>query len=139
MKRTRKFLAASLGAILVLCTAVFLWITSYLRETSNDAIRDIGMIYMSEMSIQLKQKFDAITELYLSQVEGIVRRTPPGSVSYGEEFLEELSLGSRIRAFDFLGLYPSKQFFRSLPYGFSFVKRSLIAILQKYCNVARII
>ena len=105
MGKTKKFFAVSLSCMVVLCVTVFVWIVSSMSRKSEGTISEIGMIYMSEMSIQLKQKFDAITELYLSQVEGIVRRTPPGSVSYGEEFLEELSLGSRIRAFDFLGLY----------------------------------
>ena len=47
---------------------------------------------MSEMSRQLKEKFTAIIDLRLSQVEGIVKRTPPGSVTYGQEMIEELAL-----------------------------------------------
>ncbi len=105
MKRTRKFLAASLGAILVLCTAVFLWITSYLRETSNDAIRDIGMIYMSEMSTQLQQKFDTIINLYYSQAAGIALRNPPETMTYSEQMVDTLSLNARIRDFTYLALY----------------------------------
>ena len=55
---------------------------------SEEAINEVGKIYMSEMSMQLQQKFDAITTSWISQVEGIIRRTPPEKHQYGEEMLE---------------------------------------------------
>ena len=63
---------------------------------------------MSEMSRQLNQKFDAIVNLRLSQMDGIIRRTPPEAVSYGDEMKEELSLSASIRELSYLGLYTAQ-------------------------------
>ncbi|MCI9147479.1 MAG: response regulator [Hungatella sp.] len=72
---------------------------------SQDTISDIGMIYMSEMSRQLQEKFDAIIKLKLSEAEGVVKRTPPESAEYGSGMIEELALSGTIREFDYLALY----------------------------------
>ena len=72
---------------------------------SEEAINEVGKIYMSEMSMQLQQKFDAITMSWISQVEGIIRRTPPEENQYGQKMLDELALGASVRGFEYLGLY----------------------------------
>ncbi len=72
---------------------------------SEEAINEVGKIYMSEMSMQLQQKFDAITTSWISQVEGIIRRTPPEENQYGQKMLDELALGASVRGFEYLGLY----------------------------------
>ena len=103
--KTRKFLLISLSCMILLCIAVFTWIVSFMSRKSEGAISEVGMIYMSEMSTQYQQKFSAIVELWLSQVEGIVRRTPPETTDYGESMLEELALGASVRTFEYMGLY----------------------------------
>ena len=72
---------------------------------SEEAINDVGKIYMSEMSTQLQQKFDAITASWVSQVEGIAKRTPPQEQVYGQAMLDDLALGASVRKFEYLGLY----------------------------------
>ena len=72
---------------------------------SEEAINDVGKIYMSEMSTQLQQKFDAITASWVSQVEGIAKRTPPQEQVYGQAMLDDLALGASVREFEYLGLY----------------------------------
>ena len=72
---------------------------------SEEAINEVGKIYMSEMSMQLQQKFDAITTSWISQVEGLIRRTPPEENQYGQKMLDELALGASVRGFEYLGLY----------------------------------
>lgn len=80
-KQTKKFLLASLFCLVVLCIAVFLWLGSTMENKSQKAISEVGTIYMSEMNRQLQQKFAAIIDLQMTQVEGIVKRTPPETVS----------------------------------------------------------
>ena len=70
-KQTKRFLFASACCLAALCVAVFLWVSVYMSARSEDAISEIGMIYMSEMSKQLQQKFEAVIDLRLSQAEGI--------------------------------------------------------------------
>ncbi len=104
-KQTKRFLLASMSCLIVLCVLIFLWVGSTMDDKSEDAVSDIGRIYMSEMSRQLQEKFSAIIDLRLSQMEGIVLRTPPQKVSYGQELIDELALSAEIRGFSYLGLY----------------------------------
>lgn len=105
VKNTIGFLKISLIAILALCIGVFLSMTNYMVRQSETAINDIGEIYMSAMSSQLRIHFESIIDLRLSQVEGIVERTPPNTVTYGEKMLEELTISAEVRSFTHLGLY----------------------------------
>lgn len=85
-KKNTRFLWISLISILALCVGVFVWITSYMVGESDKAINRVGGIYMQEMNHQLQLHFSSIINLQLSQVEGIIWRTPPESVtSYNEE------------------------------------------------------
>ena len=104
-KQTKKFLLASAFCLVVLCIAVFLWLGSTMGDRSQEAISKIGTIYMSELNRQLQQKFTAIVDLQMAQVEGIVKRTPPDTVSYGDEMIEELKLSGSVREFSYLALY----------------------------------
>lgn len=104
-KRTKKFLLISLACMIVLCTTVFVWVSESMTGKSQEAISDIGMIYMSEMSKQLQEKFNAIVSLRLSQVEGIIRRTPPEEAEDKEQVFEELALSASVREFEYLALY----------------------------------
>ena len=72
--KTKNFLLFSFTCLIAVCIAVFTWITITMGKVSEASISDIGMIYMSEMSKQMQQKFSAIIELRLSQVRGIVGR-----------------------------------------------------------------
>lgn len=104
-KKTKEFLFASVSCLVILCVVIFLWIGSTMSGKSLKAINEIGKLYMSEMSKQLQQKFDAIISLQISQLEGVVKRTPPETVSYGEDMLEDLALSAEVRQFVHLGLY----------------------------------
>lgn len=103
--RTNKFLWVSFSCLIILCISVFIWISVFMTRRSEAAINDIGMIYMSEMSKQIQQKFKSITELRISQVEGITMRTPQTEEGYSEELMEELALGAKVRNFTYLALY----------------------------------
>ena len=102
---TKKFLLTSVSCLVVLCIIIFVWLGSVMGGKSHDAINEVGTLYMSEMSTQLQQKFDAVIELQVSRVEALIRRTPPESVSYGTEMIEELAFSADIREFKHLGLY----------------------------------
>ena len=104
-KETKKLLLASIVGLIALCVGVFFWISATMSGKSGETISEIGMIYMSEMSKQLQEKFAAIVDLRLAQIEGIIRRTPPDTISYGEEMISELSKSADIREFSYLALY----------------------------------
>ena len=104
-KNTRKFLIISFSFLIVVCILSFMAIAIRIGRKSNDAVSDVGMLYMSEMNRQLQEKYTTVIELRLSQMEGIVKRTPPESVHYGEEMMEELAISASVRDFTYLGLY----------------------------------
>lgn len=104
-KKTKRFLLVSMSCLVLLCVLIFIWLSSAMNGKSEEAINEVGKIYMSEMSMQLQQKFDAITTSWISQVEGIIRRTPPEENQYGQKMLDELALGASVRGFEYLGLY----------------------------------
>ena len=74
VSKTKNLLFISFTCLIAICIAVFTWITITMAKRSEASISDIGMIYMSEMSKQMQQKFSAIIDLRLSQVRGIVGR-----------------------------------------------------------------
>lgn len=104
-RKTKRFLFVSMSCLALFCVLILLWLSLTMTGKSEDAINDVGKIYMSEMSKQLQQKFDAITASWVSQVEGIVKRTPPQEQQYGQEMLDDLALGASVRECDYLGLY----------------------------------
>ena len=104
-KETKKLLLASIVGLIALCVGVFFWVSATMSGKSGETISEIGMIYMSEMSKQLQEKFAAIVDLRLAQIEGIIRRTPPDTISYGEEMISELNKSADIREFSYLALY----------------------------------
>ena len=76
MKDTKKFLFASGLGLAGLCIGCFIWLGIFMGKRSQEAISEVGMIYMAQVSKQLQEKFDAIIDLRMSQIEGIIKRTP---------------------------------------------------------------
>lgn len=105
MKGMKKFLLASALGLAGLCIACFVWMGLFMGAKSQEAINQVGRIYMSEVSRQLQEKFDAIIRLRLSQIEGIIRRTPWEDAVYGDEMKKDLAISGSIREFEYLGLY----------------------------------
>ena len=62
-KNTKKFLISSVCSLVILCIVIFVWLGSAMSTKSYDAINEVGMLYMSEMSVQLQQKFNAVIDL----------------------------------------------------------------------------
>ncbi len=90
---------------IVKCIAVFSCMTLIMSYNTEESIEKISNVYMSEMNQQIQQKFQTVTSLQLEQVEGIIKRSEPGTKSYGRELLDELQMSAEIRNFTFLALY----------------------------------
>ena len=57
LKKTTRFLWISLIELLILCIGVFGWLTFFMVKQNEDSIGQVGQIYMSEVSRQLKLHF----------------------------------------------------------------------------------
>ena len=63
-----KFLLKGFGCMMVVSAVVFITLIFYLGEKTDKSIVEISDIYMSEMGMQIQQKFDAIISLRMEQV-----------------------------------------------------------------------
>ncbi len=104
-KKVISFFARSVAIVIVVCLAVFLWLTIFMSRKTESSIQEISNLYMAEMNRQIQQKFGSIIDLRLEQVEGIIKRTPQNLAKYGEDMLDELRTSSEIRNFSHLSLY----------------------------------
>ncbi|MCI8667013.1 MAG: response regulator [Dorea sp.] len=104
-KKTRKFLISSVCGLVILCIVIFLWLGSAMSRKSYDAINEVGLLYMSEMSVQLQQKFNAVIDLQEARVRAILKRTPPQEAVYSDEMLADLYLSAEVREFVHFGMY----------------------------------
>ncbi len=104
-EKIRKFFKFSFIGMIAICILVFTWMALYMSKKTEASIVDVGEIYLSEMNLQLQQKFSSIIGLRINQVEGIVMLNPPDEVEYGEEMLEDLKTSVEVRGFSYLGFY----------------------------------
>ena len=102
-KKVINFFAHSVVSVIIVCIAVFVCLTIFMGSKTEESIQEVSNTYMAEVNQQIQQKFRAIIGLRLEQLEGIVKRTPPEGMEYGEELLEELKLSAEIRNFIYLG------------------------------------
>lgn len=104
-KKIKRFLWCSVTIAVIICVMIFISLTYLMSHKTEESITDIGEIYMSEINVQLEQKFNTIVNLRLEQVKGIYERTKPASISNRKEMLEELKLSAEVRSFSYLALY----------------------------------
>lgn len=100
-----KFLKMSLAFILTLCIVVFVCMTEYMLYQNRKSLNEVGSIYMSAMSGQLKSHFESIINLRFSQTMGIIERTPCENAEYGQAMLDEIETSADIRGFTHCGFY----------------------------------
>ncbi len=103
-KKIKRFFAVSIVSVLIVCLVVFTWAILFMQKQTENSIEDISGIYMEEVSFQIQQKFSSITDLRLEQVNGIIKRTNPGHITY-EELIEEIKFSTQVRDFTYMGLY----------------------------------
>lgn len=104
-KRIKNFLRFSFISLFVICIVLFTWLTIYMSRRTEESVNEINDIYMSEMSVQLQQKFSSIISLRLSQIEGIIQFTPPEKAVYGEKLRKQLLTSVKVRGFEYLSFY----------------------------------
>lgn len=105
IKNTKKFLVISFSILISVCIVMFTITSVYVSGKSDGAINEIGMLYMSAIAKQMQEKFDAVIDSQILEMEGIVLRHPPEEMEYGQEMIDQLVLSAQVRDFVYLGLY----------------------------------
>ena len=103
--KTERFLKVSLVMVSVFCVLVFSVQTIFMSLMGADAIKHLGVIYMSGMSEQVASHFGTIIELRLSQVTALVDSVPPARTVGGTPMRIELTHNARAIGFEYLALY----------------------------------
>ncbi|MDE6699686.1 MAG: response regulator [Acetatifactor sp.] len=104
-KRTTRFLNISLVLVSFFCIFIFIIQAICVNLMGEDAIRDLGVFYMSGISEQVSSHFGTAIELRLSQVESLVDSVPPGRVTGESSMRIGLSYNARSAGFEYLALY----------------------------------
>lgn len=105
IKNIKKFLVISFSILILVCIVMFTITSVYVSGESEGAINEIGMIYMSAIAKQMQEKFDAVINSQILEMEGIVQRHPPEEMEYGQDMIDQLVLSAQVRDFVYLGLY----------------------------------
>ena len=64
-KKIKRFLWSSVTIAVLICVMIFVSLTYFMSHKTEESITDIGEIYMSEINVQLEQKFNTIVSLRL--------------------------------------------------------------------------
>ncbi|MBD5133825.1 MAG: response regulator [Clostridiales bacterium] len=104
-KRTTRFLNISLILASLFCIAIFVCQTVCINLMGADAIRELGVFYMSGTTEQVSSHFETIIELRLSQVEAIVHAVPPSRAERNPSMQIELTYNARSAGFEYLAFY----------------------------------
>lgn len=104
-KRTTRFLNVSLVLVSFFCIFIFIIQAICVNLMGENAIRDLGIFYMSGISEQVSSHFGTTIELRLSQVESLVDSVPPGRVTGESAMRITLNYNARSVGFEYLALY----------------------------------
>lgn len=104
-KQTRRYLAFSFAALLLVTIVVFTSFALVMGKKSEQVIDEVGTLYMQSMSEEISRHFETTISLRVNQVETIVRNNPPEENEYSETLIKELSYEARIRNFEYLAFY----------------------------------
>ncbi|MCM1467168.1 MAG: response regulator [Alistipes sp.] len=104
-KRTARFLNISLILVSFFCIFIFIVQTFCVNLMGEDAIRQLGIFYMSGISEQVTSHFGTTIELRLSQVESLVASVPAGRVTGERSMQIALNYNARSAGFEYLAFY----------------------------------
>lgn len=104
-KRTTRFLNISLILVSLFCVLIFIVQTVCMSRMGENAVRHLGIFYMSGISEQVSSHFGTTIELRLSQVESLVNSVPPRRTSGGMSMQVSLTYNARSAGFEYLAFY----------------------------------
>ncbi|MDE7233097.1 MAG: response regulator, partial [Lachnospiraceae bacterium] len=113
-KRTAHFLNVGLVLVSLFCILIFIIQAVWANLMGEDAVRQLGVFYMSSISEQVASHFGTTMELRLSQVESLVDAVPPGRVTTESAMQVALNYNARSSGFEYLALYTEDGTFHML-------------------------
>ena len=104
-KRTTRFLNISLALVSLFCVIIFIAQAVCVSLMGENAVRQLGVFYMSGISEQVSSHFGTTIELRLAQVQSLVNSVPPGRITDATSMQISLTYNSRAAGFEYLAFY----------------------------------
>ncbi len=98
--KIKHFLVASLISVCIICIVSFAALTIYLNHQNEQAVTELGNIYMSNINERITMHFDAISEQCLTPMTTFAENIPPMCKSDKEEYLKWMTYYGHSRRYE---------------------------------------
>lgn len=98
--KIKHFLASSLVGVCIVCILAFVALGAYLGYQNEQAVTQLGNIYMSNINNRISKHFDAISEQCLTPMTTFAENIPPMCESNKEEYLKWMTYYGHSRDYE---------------------------------------
>lgn len=98
--KIRHFLIGSLAGVCIMCIVVFTVLSVYLNRQNEQAVTQLGNIYMSNINERISKHFDAISEQCLTPMTTFAENIPPMCESSKEEYFKWMTYYGHSRDYE---------------------------------------
>ncbi len=98
--KIKHFLVGSLTGVCIICIVVFAALAVYLSRQNEQAVTQLGNIYMSNINDRISKHFDAISDQCLTPMETFAENIPPMCGSSKEEYCKWMTYYGHSRNYD---------------------------------------
>ncbi len=98
--KIRHFLIGSLAGVCIMCIVVFTGLSVYLNHQNEQAVTQLGNIYMSNINERISKHFDAISEQCLTPMTTFAENIPPMCESNKEEYFKWMTYYGHSRDYE---------------------------------------
>ncbi len=98
--KIRHFLVGSLIGVCVVCIVAFAALSIYLNRQNEQAVTQLGNIYMSNINERISMHFDAISDQCLTPLTTFAENIPPMCESNKEEYFKWMTYYGHSRNYD---------------------------------------
>ncbi len=97
--RIKYFLVGSLVGVCIVCVVAFAALTVYLSRQNEQAVTQLGNIYMSNINDRISKHFDAISNQCLTPMKTFAENMPPIYENSKEEYYEWMTYYGHSRGY----------------------------------------
>lgn len=98
--KIKHFLVSSLAGVCIVCIVAFTALAAYLNRQSEQAVTQLGNIYMSNINERISKHFDAISDQCLIPMTTFAENIPPMCESSKEEYFEWMTYYGHSRDYE---------------------------------------
>ncbi len=98
--KIKHFLVGSLAGVCIVCIVAFVALTLYLNRQNEQAVTQLGNIYMSNINDRISKHFDAISDQCLIPMTTFAENIPPMCDSNKDEYLKWMTYYGHSRDYE---------------------------------------